>query len=386
MHLYQYLLYFLFFTLSFSATAQDYLKSTAKDGDGIYSLFNRYNISRSSCNLKKFYRLNQLSKKDYIKSGVRYKLPIQSYRFNNKSIRTSIGIKDWRTAKKIERYNDLVYEEGIKKSNFRKGKRELWVPYNLKACPSNLKHLVPTNRNFPVLGKKYASVPLKTKKLAGAVYYLVAGHGGPDPGAMTKYKGCDLCEDEYAYDITLRLARNLLSHGALVHIIVKDKNDGIRDKEILVCDTDETCLKKSIPRAQKARLTQRSDGINTLYKKYAKQGVDYQRMIEIHVDSRSKSKRLDLFFYHYPKSIAGKLLANKMHKTMKQKYARHRKNGAYYGTVTARDLHMLREVKPTPVFIEVANIQNPHDQKRILYPYNRQALADWMSESLLADY
>ena len=40
-------------------------------------------------------------------------------------------------------------------------------------------------------------------------------------------------EDEYAYDITLRLAKELLAHGAEVYIIIQDENDGIRDDFVL---------------------------------------------------------------------------------------------------------------------------------------------------------
>lgn len=37
-------------------------------------------------------------------------------------------------------------------------------------------------------------------------------------------------------------------------------------------------------------------------------------------------------------------------------------------------------------FIEVGNIKNKKDQKRILEPDNRQALAKWISEGVLLDY
>jgi N-acetylmuramoyl-L-alanine amidase len=75
-----------------------------------------------------------------------------------------------------------------------------------------------------------------------------------------------------------------------------------------------------------------------------------------------------------------------MHRTIKNKYARFRKGVEYTGTVSSRDLHVLREVIPTPVFVEVANIQNSFDLQRILSPKNRQLLADWLAEGLMNDY
>jgi len=95
---------------------------------------------------------------------------------------------------------------------------------------------------------------------------------------------------------------------------------------------------------------------------------------------------VDLFFYHFPNSSMGKSLAELLYKTVKSKYAIYRKNGEYDGSVTARDLHVLREAIPTTVFIEVANIQNAQDRKRIVLPQNRQFLAEWLAEGLLKDY
>ncbi|MFC2132819.1 N-acetylmuramoyl-L-alanine amidase, partial [Bacteroidota bacterium] len=78
-----------------------------------------------------------------------------------------------------------------------------------------------TSVDYPIFGSKYSKVEIIDNQLKGTVYYLVAGHGGPDPGALGKYGNYTLPEDEYAYDVTLRLARSLISHGALVYLIVR---------------------------------------------------------------------------------------------------------------------------------------------------------------------
>jgi N-acetylmuramoyl-L-alanine amidase len=43
---------------------------------------------------------------------------------------------------------------------------------------------------------------------------------------------------------------------------------------------------------------------------------------------------------------------------------------------------MLRSTYPPAVFIELGNLKNPNDQKRILLESNRQALAQWIFEGL----
>jgi len=39
----------------------------------------------------------------------------------------------------------------------------------------------------PIFGKDHEAVTIQDSLLKGAVYYLIAGHGGPDPGAIGPY-------------------------------------------------------------------------------------------------------------------------------------------------------------------------------------------------------
>ena len=211
----------------------------------------------------------------------------------------------------------------------------------------------------------------------------MAGHGGPDPGAMSKHSGRSLCEDEYAYDVALRLYKLLLEHGAKAYMIIEDHNDGIRDDAILPCDKDETCAGASLPLNQLRRLNQRVIQVNQLYQKHKKQGVKEQICLSIHVDSRNVHKKQDVFFCHYKESESSKALAKKLQSTFRNKYKKYRANGAYQGNIEARNLYVLKNTLPKAVLIELANIQNSYNHKRILSATNRQALAKWLLEGLM---
>lgn len=234
----------------------------------------------------------------------------------------------------------------------------------------------------PLFGKKMAEYEVTSSELKGATFYVVSGHGGPDPGAIGKMDGHSLHEHEYAYDIALRLARNLMMKGANVHIVIQDPVDGIRDDKVLKGSKRGTCMGETIPLDQVARLRQRAAKINSLHKK---SGKGYARVISIHIDSRSKSKQTDVYFFH-SSSAASKQLANTMHKTFAAKYSRHQPGRGFTGTVSQRNLYMLNNVTPTSVFVELGNIQNPFDQRRFVIHHNRQALAKWMCEAFVKDY
>ncbi|NLB26520.1 MAG: N-acetylmuramoyl-L-alanine amidase [Bacteroidales bacterium] len=235
-----------------------------------------------------------------------------------------------------------------------------------------------------IFGKDYSEVEIINNKLNGAVYHLMSGHGGPDPGAVGKYGDWLLCEDEYAYDVTLRLARNLIQHGATVYMITFDPYNGIRDDNYLKPDKNEKCYPNlTIPLNQNKRLKQRTNAVNNLYNKHRGQ---FQRMVAIHLDSRSHGENIDVFYYHDERSEKGKKAAKILQSTFQKKYDTHQPGRGYKGTVSSRNLYVVRNTLPVAVYIELGNINHKRDQQRFILPNNRQALANWLTEGLITDF
>lgn len=331
----------LFFTLT-SLVAQDSLAIvTAEKGDGILSLLRKQGVNPY----------------DYFDDFVE---------MNIENLRDSVNLYAGRTYKiPPVKIDSVIVLDSIQKQT------------------TEIKKIV--GEDYEIFGNKHSTVLIKSEKLKNAVYYLVSGHGGPDPGAMAVYAKKSLAEDEYAYDITLRLAKELLAHGATVYIIIRDKNDGIRDDRILEIDHDEVAYgDEVIPLNQLARLKQRVDIVNKLYKKNKGK---FQRLIVTHIDSRSKGQNIDVFFYHHEKSKNGKKLAESIHKTFEKKYKKYQPNRTYTGTFGDRtELYLVRNTHPAMAYIEIGNIKNKKDQRRILDAENRQALAKWIGEGVLLDY
>ena len=339
----------LFFCFLFSVSALwGQQKATPKPGEGISTFLLRHNRAP-----KKYYddfiKLNEakLGKGQTLKLGVTYLIP---------------------PVKKKVPASVTTAGSAAKKENTGK-----------KQPPRK------TERNEPLFGKLLANVKVTSNRLAGACFYVVSGHGGPDPGAIGRVGKHELHEDEYAYDIALRLARNLMQEGAEVHIIIQDAKDGIRDDAYLSNSKRETCMGAPIPLNQVQRLQQRCDKINALYRNDRKKYKSC-RAIFIHVDSRSKGKQTDVFFYHSNRRAESKKLANRMKDTFESKYGKHQPNRGFTGTVSGRNLYVLTRAIPVSVFVELGNIQNSLDQKRLVIPSNRQALANWLMEGFLKDY
>lgn len=371
----------------------DALPVKAKAGDGITVLLQRYKLIQNSDNLERFYELNGLNKSSLLIRDKTYKLPITVYKYNQKSIRSTIGLDNWEKAVRIKEYNEWLHSKGLRQTHFTESKL-LWVPYHeLIDAPNtdglNIQEVAEIEtssikRVHKLFGKSYQEIEIIDNSLNGRVYYLVSGHGGIDPGAVCTECESELCEDEYAYDVTLRLARQLMKHGATVEIVVEDPNDGIRDGEHLSCDNDEILANGENLRTRKhlVRLNRRAAYVNSTFRKYAKAGVKEQLLISIHVDSRTDNKRQDVFFNHHPISSSSKKLATDLMTTFEEKYNQYQKGRNYRGYIHERNLHVLRVTQPKAVLIELANIKNKADHKRILLSSNREALAKWIFEGI----
>ncbi|MFP4542864.1 MAG: N-acetylmuramoyl-L-alanine amidase [Candidatus Kapaibacterium sp.] len=362
----------------------DYLLIRPKAGDGIYTILKRYELPPGQSYITKFKELNagRFTRSGGIILSNHYYIPVRLYKYNGTSIRSTIGISDYNLAKSIQDWNLLLYKKGVKPGDYRVDK-ELWVPVYYAQGLDGIKEPVLEELNWPIFGPKYAKFKQKDHLLKDRVYYIVSGHGGPDPGAVGFKNGYELHEEEYAYDVSLRLARRLLERGATVYIIVQDPDDGIRDDKYLNIGYNEYYFGgDTISIYQKERLRKRAEIINGLYHKHSNTALS-QQVIVNHVDSRYINKRIDIFFYYAPGSKEGKGLAHILYNTIKQKYNAAQPGRGYEGTVTERNLYMLRHTLPVCVYIELGNIQNPEDQVRFIEKNNRQAIANWLCDGLI---
>ncbi|MFT5143938.1 MAG: N-acetylmuramoyl-L-alanine amidase [Rhodothermales bacterium] len=262
---------------------------------------------------------------------------------------------------------------------------EYKLPGNTEAAASSAKVArQPEGEVYDIFGEEYELVQRKSNRLAGHVYYVVGGHGGPDPGTVSSLGGRPFAEDEIAYDTSLRLARRLLEEGAKVYIIVRDRNDGIRDSEYLRPDSDEYYLGHvSIPGNHLARLKRRTDIINHYYDQN-RSTARSQQVISLHVDAFDANRtqpQIDVHFMY--SSDRGRDLGTTLQAEFRRQYARHQPDRGYSGRVQRGDLYVLKNTKPTAVMIELGNIRHEGDRRRLVMPSNRQALAEWISAGLL---
>ncbi|MCX7736332.1 MAG: N-acetylmuramoyl-L-alanine amidase [Candidatus Kapabacteria bacterium] len=378
---------------------QEFLTTKIKPGDGITLLLQRFNLEISSFNINKFKELNQkkISSKEELFLHHIYKLPILTLDYDPINFESMIESISNVSPQKVLDFNNNLIEKGLIKKDYKSGKK-IYIPLSFlknqtvkiddeKTEEFNtgeelIYDLKEKKGEFKIFGEKYSRLTKKSSTFKGFIFYLVSGHGGPDPGAIGFKDGYELHEDEYAYDVTLRLGRNLIENGAKVFFLVYDKNDGIRDEKFLTTSSKEIfSTGDTISIYQKERLAKGSDIINALYEKYKKNAKE-QISINIHLDSRETKQKIDIFFYHQDNDKKGENIANILLTTIKDKYDKNQPGRGYKGTVSTRNLFMLKNTIPTTLYIELGNIQNERDQIRFIEYNNRQAIANWLFEGL----
>jgi N-acetylmuramoyl-L-alanine amidase len=77
------------------------------------------------------------------------------------------------------------------------------------------------------------------------------------------------------------------------------------------------------------------------------------------------------------------MFANTLLSTIEEKYRIAQPGRGYDGSVSSRNLYMLKYTKPIGAYIELGNIQNPKDQVRLIESNNRQAIANWLTDGII---
>jgi LysM repeat protein/N-acetylmuramoyl-L-alanine amidase len=223
--------------------------------------------------------------------------------------------------------------------------------------------------------KDVASLPSLSKKLVGYKIMLDPGHGGLDPGALGTAvignKSYYLVEDEYVYDIALRLYAILIQHGAEVELTILAPNHTIRDNKNLESfvnqknevynDSNEERrpvggrwgLQKRVELTQKFLAGRRSKSI----------------FMSLHADSGEVS---GLVLTSATPSTASKALANKIIA------------GAKRGKVVSDDYLVLKgNPAEASVLVEVRTMSSS-EARALLDPKARQQDAQQLADAILA--
>src|SRR5687767_3374111 len=126
---------------------------------------------------------------------------------------------------------------------------------------------------------------LAAGNLLGTAVVIDPGHGGRDPGAHGVFAGQHVYENEYTYDVALRVSELVKKQQGLAFLTIRDANDPVRSwhpSRVFPEDRDETfALDGTQVRARTIGLRRRLAYANQIHRAYGNHRVVF---LAIHFD------------------------------------------------------------------------------------------------------
>jgi N-acetylmuramoyl-L-alanine amidase len=231
-------------------------------------------------------------------------------------------------------------------------------------------------------GKKIS----KKGALYGLVVVIDPGHGGTDPGSHGTFNGNPVYEDEYCYDVALRLQRMLKKKEALVFLTVKDKKQkkpiASHPADIIKPDKNEVfALDGSLAKAGSG-LNKRVAYANKIKKKYPRHKVVF---ISIHFDSLPATIEGGRIIQTKTKNEMGKILEGimiKNERAVKGRAVLVTSGDKSKGIINVWVLGRSNQIKEK-ILIELGNFSNKDDRWRIRNYKVRENYAQLTTRALI---
>lgn len=218
--------------------------------------------------------------------------------------------------------------------------------------------------------------------LYGKVVVIDAGHGGQDPGSHGRFGSDKIWEDEYAYDVALRVRDLVRKQEGLAFLTTQDPNHKTpRDwssSRVFPADHDEVfSLDRSQVRARTVGMQRRLAYANTIKRRYPRHQVVF---IAIHFDVVGKRNDIEgvQVIADRPSSVLARALVDAFGERMR------RENPFEVIGQGARNLYILNGENRIRdrVLIELGNFNNPNDVWRIRNFKVRQDYAERIVKAL----
>lgn len=256
----------------------------------------------------------------------------------------------------VAHYQEFIElnKETIKNGSFLQVGKEYYIPYTSESFKNaGIRVLLASDTEEPVFDKGLKNLSRKSEALKNVVYYLITEN---DTNA----------QNDFAKDVELNLAKNLLENGA--HVFVLEPSG------------------MSFSKKEKEELELMGAYVEAINKRFLKHSGKYQRLLVIRANGEIKG-RMDVSVYHHEKSNEGKRLAQ----NLREVFAKHGIKNRSSKDIEAifedeNTLYLAKNVLPAVSLLDIDGGSDESNAKSIEVISNKNSMAQWLANGILKDY
>ena len=306
--------------MCFVSAQVDYAMVEAQQGDGIFSILRKQGLNPGKY-YGEFLELNQdkLAKGSNLQLGVEYKVPLAEDSYKQ-------------TVVKVQAKDSL---------------------------------------DQPLFDQELAEINPVSNKLSEAVIYLIAGNDLQNASDSIR---------NLSDQITQRLAKELMIHGAQVYVIQSDKNAAPDPAHINVLPEE----KIEDPMASFAQMQEYVDLVN---KRYVKHWGKYQRLIITRVEEVVERPSWEVSIFHQENNGDSKQIAENLQSLFRDQSAKSQSISRYTEVFKHHNnLYLAKNSLPAVTLIDIGKRETPELIDRISVKRDYLELSTIIAEGVMQDY
>lgn len=219
-----------------------------------------------------------------------------------------------------------------------------YAPDSFRKMGRNIQ--LPNGNETAIFEGELASLKMEDSTLQNTVYYLITNDSAKIRPRRLKN------------EITRRMARKLLQHGARVYVLDNSLNDSLNLMDLA----------------------------SLVNKRYLKHNGAYQRLLVIRADDDLPKSKTEVTVYHYAESREGKKMADNILKVLGGNTAKHKFIQEYSQIFTDfKEVSFAKNILPTITFIEMGR-NSDKTVKTLKVSSNKRNIADLITSGILSDY
>ena len=224
----------------------------------------------------------------------------------------------------------------------------------------------------PLFDKELAEINPISNKLSEAVIYLIAGNDLRNASDSIR---------SLSKEITERLARELMIHGAQVYLIESDR---ILEPDPVVISGLPEDKKLEAPMASFAQMEEYVDLIN---KRYVKHWGKYQRLIITRVEEVVERPSWEVSIFHQENNGESKQIAENLQELFRDQSAKSQAISRYTEVFKHHNnLYLAKNSLPAVTLIDIGKRETPELIDRISLKGNYTDLSSLIAKGVMLDY